>query len=209
MKNLMILAAIAFMMTGCFAPVNSVYDSAELLKTREVQVKGNYSNYYIGGEPINTNYGVSAAYGFSENFNAGLRFEVLTNIVSDFEVEPDPLFKTIQYVEMRGKVNLLRDKIAFESAAGTYFNDAEVVQYSLDNRLYFTKKISNQFEMSVIPKVNLSTGFAGSGMPVQPGIIFGAGFSNNLDKWAIRPEIGYDGYLNVGVGMNYNFQLKK
>ena len=42
----------------------------------------------------------------------------------------------------------------------------------------------------------------------MPGLSLGIGLSNNLDQWAIRPEVGFDGNLNFGVGVNYNFTKK-
>lgn len=38
----------------------------------------------------------------------------------------------------------------------------------------------------------------------MPGIAFGMGISSNLDRWAIRPEIGWDGYASYGVALTIN-----
>jgi len=43
---------------------------------------------------------------------------------------------------------------------------------------------------------------------ILPGFSFNIGLSEDLDKWAIRPEIGYDGYFNFGIGANVNFGKK-
>ena len=51
--------------------------------------------------------------------------------------------------------------------------------------------------------------FIGDGVGILPAINLGLGLSSNLDKWAIRPEIGYDRYFTFGVGVNYNIKPKK
>jgi hypothetical protein len=34
------------------------------------------------------------------------------------------------------------------------------------------------------------------------------GLSSNLDKWAFRPEIGYDGCFSFGLGLDYHLNTK-
>jgi hypothetical protein len=50
------------------------------------------------------------------------------------------------------------------------------------------------------------------------GLSLGFGFSNDLSKWAIRPEIGYQfdtwymdgtGYFNFGLSCAYSFDIIK
>lgn len=210
MKNFLFLASIAFIMTGCFAPVNSVYDSAALLEEGEFQIKGNFSknknNNGLQIETPNENYGGAISYGLSRHFNAGLRYERIAN-VEQLSLESNPVFQSFDFLEARGKVNLLKNRIAVEGAIGSYFQQKELINYSFEGRLFFTHRFNKNFELSAIPKLRFVAGIPG-GMPLTPGIIFGAGISTDLDKWAIRPEIGYDGNFTAGIGFNYNFSVK-
>ncbi|MCB9285406.1 MAG: hypothetical protein H6563_15175 [Lewinellaceae bacterium] len=73
--------------------------------------------------------------------------------------------------------------------------------FVFDPRLIYTYKANNYFSLSVIPKVHL---FFGEGDAfLMPGITLGFGLSSNLDKWALRPEVGYDGFLYGGLGFCY------
>ena len=70
----------------------------------------------------------------------------------------------------------------------------------LDPRVYFTLfSSSGTFELNLVPKVHL---LLLEGIGVTPGINVGLGFSSNLNKWAIRPEMGYDGYFSFGIGVS-------
>jgi hypothetical protein len=37
----------------------------------------------------------------------------------------------------------------------------------------------------------------------MPGISLGFGVSSDLDRWAFRPEVGWDGFLAFGAALNY------
>jgi hypothetical protein len=39
---------------------------------------------------------------------------------------------------------------------------------------------------------------------LYPGFNVGLGLSNNLDQWAIRPEIGWDGFFSYGIALSMN-----
>jgi len=63
------------------------------------------------------------------------------------------------------------------------------------------------FELTVVPKLHVLFGTFGG--YVTPGISLGIGLSSDLDRWSIRPEIGYDTYLSLGVGASFNFNTGK
>jgi hypothetical protein len=74
---------------------------------------------------------------------------------------------------------------------------------TLGPRCFFTFRRSDSFELNVIPKVRI---FIADGVSFMHGISVGLGISNNLDRWAVRPEIGYDSYFSIGVGLSVNIQ---
>jgi hypothetical protein len=75
----------------------------------------------------------------------------------------------------------------------------------IDPRIYWTIRENDKLEFTVTPKAHL---LISGGFGVMPGITFGVGLSSNLDQWAIRPEIGYDGCFSFGVGMDFHLNPK-
>lgn len=205
-----------FLVSGCFAPLNSLYDNAKLLEKGEVRLQGNYSKYYgntfswdkgmgEGLVNLNNNLGLSLGYGFSEKFNLSFRYEHL-NVNNSFElfgVKDTTLFK-INYFEAGSKINLKKDKLALGIPVGFYLSEGFLTAV-LDPRLFVTFRNNEKFEINIIPKAHI---FIGDGVSFIPGLSLGLGLSNNLDNWAIRPEIGVDGNVYFGVGMNINIKKK-
>jgi hypothetical protein len=37
-------------------------------------------------------------------------------------------------------------------------------------------------------------------LEIENKISLGLGLSTDLDKWVVRPEVGYDGYFSIGIG---------
>jgi len=230
-KNLILLTiVISVVLTGCFAPVNLSYDSAKTLDKGQIQVKGNYSKYFVTSEQkndttykgeINQNYGVALAYGVSDKYTVGVRYEYLkptltfqkifNGISSDFNA-----MNSLSFFEIDNKLSLARNNVAVSLPIGAYFYNSQNLSsakgglgwLSLDPKMYFTFfRSSKVFELSVIPKLHILFGTFGG--YVLPGISMGMGFSSDLDKWAIRPEIGYDRYFSFGVGAGINFNTHK
>jgi hypothetical protein len=69
-------------------------------------------------------------------------------------------------------------------------------------RAYFTAfRGSNWIEMNFVPKIHI---IAMGTILLYPGFNVGLGLSNNLDQWAIRPEIGWDGFFSYGIALSMN-----
>ena len=88
------------------------------------------------------------------------------------------------------------------------------VYTSMNNKTYlfltpsflWTFMRSKNVELTLMPKAYLSFN---DEIDATPALSIGAGFSSDLDKWAIRPEIGYDGYPSFGVGVDFKIPFKK
>lgn len=202
-----LLAAALFV--SCFAPIHSTFESARMLDQGQISLRGSYSAYYGLSYPddifgnTNNNLGLAIGYGNSDRFNMAFRFERLNTKVQAIELfNQEYDFGNLSYVELSGKLQLRPDRIAVSLPMGMYFFRQGTV-FSLDPRLFLTFGGRGNFDFSIIPNAQL---LVGSGGIVIPGVIFGCGFSSDLDRWAIRPEFGFNGFLNFGVGMNYNLR---
>lgn len=210
------LFSAAFLIQGCFAPLNSVFENATLPSKHELQVKASASSYYgpdfdLGEEDnkslihYNDNIGIALRFGFTDKFNLGLRYEHLF-IRNEFEMfDDDESYRgQINYYELSSKINLKEDKMALDIPVGLYDYEGEFF-FAVDPRLIVSFRKSQKFEINLYPKVHI---FIGDGIQFNPAIGAGLGLSSDLDKWAFRPEIGLDGNLFFGAGFTVNLNKK-
>ena len=173
MKNLILFFCSVVMFTGCFAPVNSLHDTAKLLEKDEIQVKGNFSSYYnytngfAETNNINTNYGLSVATHLADGVDIGFRYEAINvrdgNLVTDIE---EPLL--VNFLEGRTKIRLIEDRIALELPLSLYFTGEGAFQYSFDPRLYLTYRPNKHIDFTIVPKVNFLYGVGGCLLYTSP-----------------------------------------
>jgi len=223
MKNITILLlAIIVTLFSCHAPVNLMHDSAKMLEKDELKLTGNYGNYLTlaGKTKLTENYGLSIDYGISDKYNMGVHYERINSSIFTLEEEIEieeltDLWDTtvpldLNYIRINNKFSLKKDKIAVGLPAEVYFNtDGFLTGFS--PHLIFTLGNNRFVESNISPKVNMffTTGENQIYGAVLPGISIGLGLSSNLDKWAIRPEIGYQaGILGAniswGIGISFN-----
>ena len=213
-NQLIIILILSTLCSACFAPINSTFESARLLDKGEIELQGNYSSYHgstfleDGSSNINNNVGLAVGYGISDRFNMKFRYERMKIKAGDFEFLGEEIkLPVINYFEISNKFQLKQDKIAFSLPLGIYTTKlGESVRFVLDPRFFFTFFQNEKFEVNLIPKAHI---FIGNGVVFMPGMNLGLGFSNDLNKWAIRPEIGFDGYFTYGVGANFYIKPNK
>ena len=200
--------------------VNLAYDNAAVLEKDEVKITGNYSKY-----TLHANYGLSLAYGMSDKWTMDVRYERFNSVFSDiirelqleleqndWEVEGNLTnYINLHYLRLGNKISIKKDKIAFSIPAEVYFNKLGYLP-SVSPQFLMTLRKKDFLECTLIPKVNMlftiqEGDFYGA---FFPSISLGLGLSNNLDKWAIRPEIGYQidplfgGTFSWGIGISFN-----
>ena len=194
----MLLSAL---LTGCFAPINSTFESAKMLDKGQIGLQCNYSKYYGeffegNSKNLNNNFGFGIGYGISNQFNMKFRYERISTKTT-IEIFDEEF--SINYIELSNKFQVKQDKMSLSIPLGIYLFGGEPL-ILLDPRFFFTLRGNEKFELNLIPKIHI---FIGDGINFRPGINLGLGFSSNLNEWAIRPEIGFDGYFTIGVGVNY------
>ena len=206
---------IVLLIGGCFAPVNSYYDSARMLDRNESRIGVNYTRYYStnisfmeDNESSFTNYnnniGLAAGYGLSEKLNLNVRYEYLKSR-SDVDFLGETFNDFMNYFEIGCKIRLIEEKMALGLPLGLYIYEGGL-SGSISPRLFMTFGNNEKVEFTAVPSVLLTFG---DDIGIFPGVNFGVGLSNNLNKWAIRPEIGYNGCFNFGVGTYLKFSKVK
>jgi len=210
------VASILILFPACFAPVNLAHDNAKMLKKNEMKIQTGFSGYYGPKLDIEDNHfmsfpvhytnnlGISAAYGLSAKFNLGLRYEYLDIKQQHIQIlskSYDMQSAALHYFELTGKIGLIEDDLALGVPVGFYFLNGKTLSM-IDPRIYYTSRRSNKLEFTAIAKAHI---LIAEGVSMAPGISLGIGLSTDLDKWALRPEAGFDGCLSFGLGIDYRF----
>lgn len=209
------LLALIFI-AGCFSPINSTYESARTLEKGQFEFQGSFSKYYGNNfqdtvENLNDNLGFGVGYGISDKFDLKFRYEYFDTKTRVQFFDQEYNFESYNYLELGGKFQLQEDKMALLIPIGVYYYEYEPgltgSLVNMEPRFIITLSGNNNFETNIIPKATILYG--GDGAAVIPGINLGFGISSNLDRWAIRPEFGYNILtFTVGVGFNYRFDFK-
>lgn len=191
-------------LASCVAPVNLPFESARMLKKGEVDVQGNLSAYLDDGVLVNTNYGAKVGYGLSDEHTLKLRYERLQpayardQSLSLFTVNYS---EPVDFFEFESKL-----KTGRRSAAGIALAYYSFDVVSVEPRYYITfSNPRNTLECTLTPKLHV---FVSQSISVFPGLSFGLGLSSDLDRWALRPEVGWDGYVSYGAALTVKLSRK-
>ncbi len=203
---------------SCTAPINLVYDSARTIDKGNVEFRGSYSIYRSPfgdlfnlaepGKPLgNKNFGFEAGYGITDRYTLKVRYENLSliNFNKDYFLDLEDL-SNMNYYGIENKYKFRRANVAIGLPLGYYKFRAEDATtkgyFNADPMIYITLIGSpNKYELSIIPKIHV---YIIDSPNVSPALSIGLGISNDLEKWALRPEVGFDGYFSFGLGFNVN-----
>ena len=218
-RPLFALVSAPLFLASCIsvAPVHSTYEKASTLGKGGVELAGHYTHYSAGSEGtsqgVNNNIGFRAGLGLTNNVDLKVRYEKLIPV----EKPQNGTFNA-NYFSVIPKFGINLGKLAvFVPLSLYHFSASENGGMSTSSNSYsvaphiigtFTAK-SNQVDFS--PSANLEyivNSGEGSENDFLIGFNIGAGFSSDLRKWAIRPELGYlfkpgeSGHIwNFGVGL--------
>jgi hypothetical protein len=205
------LALSIILCNACIVPLNSSFESARTLKKGEVELMGNYSKYTFASdgesEVANNNIGLRIGYGISDKFDLKFRYERLTS--AEYR-------EGYNYLAIAPKIGFLSNKIAFTVPVGAYFQSIgkdSGSDFFMSPKFLFTYPANNKFEVTFATKADI---FFEKNSDLLLGFNFGLGFSDDLDRWALRPEIGMmidpgeKGKIwTFGIGLNFNIKSKK
>ena len=220
-KNFTLAALViaGFYLYSCttVAPVHATYEKAATLGKGDLELSGHYTNYRWEGETTNNNIGFKAGIGISENADIKIRYEKL--MLPDEAQESDI---KINYMSVIPKFSLVPDKLSIFLPVSMYSSLSKDENRSSTSKSYsvaahlirtFTspsRKVDFSPSMNIEYLVNVGNRNEKSEGYFLMGLNLGAGLSTNLDRWAIRPEVGFlynpafiEGYWNFGVGLQF------
>ena len=225
MKN-MIMTVIAFTimcLPSCVSllPVNNQYEKAGTLQQGHTEVSGFVTKYdrhgYGRTENSNRNYGFRAGYGFTDRFDLKLRYERLV-----FTPHFDGKLTGAHYFSFIPKFAVAPEyfsvMIPFSTYSVSSFYDGNKHKTRVNSitpqMIFSVTNRKKKVDLSLAMKMDYLWGYD-SDNNVFLGASLGAGFSTDLRKWAIRPEVGIssdDGdikYLSYGIGFQWIIARKK
>ncbi len=196
---------------ACFAPPFSELQSAKLAGKGRIEVTPSFSSVSFSGEQetnhVQNHYGFQAGFGLSRFFDIRARYERIQFDTNGGESSG------VNVVGFGPKFGILKDWLALYLPVGFAFGqDLEVSKtWQFHPTLLFTIPINKNFEFNTSAKALIPLSKDGGDTLVAFNL--GAGVSADLDRWAIRPEIGflYDPsgqghYMHLSIGFNYRFK---
>lgn len=204
-RGLIVLAALATLASGCAAPFADL-QGARLAGRGNVEVTGSFSSVHVSDQgesgELQREYTAQLAAGTGDKTDWRFRYT---------RIGPpgDGGGGGLNVFGVGPKFANARQTFAVGLPVGFAFGeDIEVGDtFQFHPTMFFTIPSGRSFETNLSAKVLVSltggsTGFAGN---------LGFGISSNLNRWALRPEVGVlaypagDGYFtHISLGLSYN-----
>lgn len=206
-------------------PVLNSYEKAGTLGRGNAEAAVSYTGYntsaYERSAHSHNNYGIRTGYGFSDRFDLKGRYERFTSVLRQGKREP-----ATNYYSLIPKVALAPRFLSLSAPLSRY-TYKEVIEgrsysrevNSIASQLHFTYTVPGN-KMDLTAGLKADYVYGRRGWQREQDLLFstsmGAGFSTNVDKWAIRPEVGimYSAanvttYVSYGIGVQYTLFAKK
>jgi hypothetical protein len=188
--------------TPRLTPLNNDYETAKSLGKGNFEVLGNLTEYSPSSNWGSIYVGGRVGYGFSKNFDLKLRYE-LGDEWSVGEGATKESFKG-HYIGLVPKISFSDNRFGVRVPVGIYSqlhtlngtkNHTSIISITPTfTRTFFTSKkndvLNADFSISVKGDY-LDYSDASLKNEFNPGITIGAGVGRNLNRFAVRPEVGY------------------
>ena len=213
MKKIKIISVsiLGLLFTSC--SVMSNYQSAKTIGKGSFEGTASFTNNSYTDESMRednddaykyNSFGIQAAYGVSENFDAGIRYEMVRS--ENF---------TVSHVALSGKYNFVENLLSVYVPIGMYFGEnLDLLEtFHMRPTILGNIDVSDNFELT--PSLGYAWAFNSNyNSFIQVGI--GSGIKlGSKDALTLRPEIGlsFNGgdagkerILNAGVGVLYKLK---
>lgn len=216
---LLLLAALLLSSCSSMLPVNSYFEKAGTLQKGTTEISGHATGYSVSHfertEKAASNFGLRVGHGITDKLDMKFRYEQQT-----YTRGFDNRLNRAQYFSFVPKYAVQQGKLAIALPISTYFTKYEIEGTTYNETyasitpwiIYTATARSNKADLSLGLKYDLVFGNEGN---TFFGGFLGAGFSSNLDKWAIRPEVGFSladnktTYWNYGLGLQLMLAKRK
>jgi hypothetical protein len=224
-----------------YNPVHAQYENASTLGKDRAEISGHYTTnnilshnstpQYENANDFGQNVGFRLGYGFSEKVDLKVRYQHTRMPIVRFADNPDFNVENSRnyFFSLAPKISLKADELSLLIPLSFY--DYSSTQPALSTSVFREKYFSiaphliktfpvkvNRIDLSTA--ANMEVGFSKDGYGSNQFLVFtgfnlNAGFSRDLRRWAIRPELGYNiklwdktGVWNFGVGLQLTLPHK-
>lgn len=163
------------------APIFSEVQSARMVGKNNFEVTPAFStvNFAFEGEreEVQKQFGLHMAYGISDKVDLRVRYE-------------NVLGQEINVLAIGPKINIVENKVSVYLPIGSYIGDGmsiEMMQFH-PTLLLTQPIIDNKIEFTAAPKLLIPFS---SGAETLVALNFNLALSDDLNRWAIRPEYGF------------------
>jgi len=210
-KHILTITIVSMVFGSCVTPINMTQDRAKTIGKNRLEVAGSYTKYSDeeNNQVGNNNYGGRIGYGLSQDVDLKVRYERLVSTNENGGAG--------NYLSLLPKINLYQQKISLLVPVCSYFGDYifdDDSRYSIAPEIIGTYSFGTNADISGMIKGDYFFPTEGKSHEFYWGFKVGFGVSSDLDKWAIRPEVGYmlnpngPGQIwSYGVGLVYCFDL--
>lgn len=200
-------------------PIGNHFEKAGTLKKGNVEIEGNISNYGSMSRGLDNDASAASSsismiggrigIGLSDKTDLKFRFEQTVN--TDIE-EPSRQ----SFFSIIPKFAIEDDQLSLLLPFSIYsYQDSYLITISgsiAPQLLYTLTSANKKADLTLSAKGDLLFGEYGAALLF--GVSVGAGFSSDLSKWAIRPELGATflgggGILSYGLGFQYTMPKRK
>ena len=198
--------AICLLVAGCFwqgcAPVFSEMQSARMLKKGQTELTGHYSAVSLNAEgeteKVQNQVGLQLGTGVADNVNLRVRLERISSAIDEEFFDDLP---SIYAVGFGPKLGNPGGNVAINLPVGFAFGEDVRTEKSWEFQptLLFTVPVTPQFEINPSGKALIPIG--NPDLDVLVAFNLGLGISSDLNRWALRPEVGY--LFNPGEDGHY------
>lgn len=182
MKYTPFVILLVSLFSACVVPINSSFESARMLGKGNTEVMGHYSHYLVNAEgesdAVNNNFGLRFGYGVADRVDLKMRYIRL--------LPKEEGASGVNYADLAPKFAFVPGKFAGTIPVGIYFAEDET-QWVFSPKLLYTYPANDMFEATLAAKADI---FPDDDGEVYLGFNLGLGLSQNLNRWAIRPELG-------------------
>ena len=213
--HLFLISLLFSIVTGCYHPITTIFDSARSLKQDETNVTLAGSADFVSSPSANMTAIVDK--GITSNIDLRFRFDKRFVKKTSLDLALDlGNFGSIDFgsidwespyyfVELAPKFSK-NNKFAFSIPLQAYFLESGFQVYSLDPRFIFSLKSKNnlsEFNLILRTQIGFLEGEFGGFIP---GACFGVRLGNDLDKRGLRFEVGLIPY-SITFGLGYQTRL--
>ncbi len=167
------------------APVFSELQSARTVGKNRVEFTPSYSSVAFSedgeSDGIQNHIGLQVAYGISEKLDIRFRYELIW-------LKDDEFSNNVSIMGIGPKYSVIQNKLAFYLPIGRAFGEDTDDTWQLHPTVLFTiPALEDKIDITISSKYLVTLC---KSCDDYISFNFGAAFSNDLNKWAIRPEYG-------------------